>query len=91
MLAPCNDFIKIVAICDRGASQKQQHFRQRIRNPPGLPAILDLREMLKENSHARPRHLLDKYCSHLRAPVPESARPGKHVYTVKTKSPLLTR
>jgi hypothetical protein len=47
MAAPCNDFIKIVAICARCAGQKQQHFRQWESNPPGLPTILDLREYRK--------------------------------------------
>jgi thymidine kinase len=52
MAAPCDDFIKIVAICDCCARQKQQHFRQREGNPPGLPTILDLREMPEENGQA---------------------------------------
>jgi hypothetical protein len=49
MAAPCNDFIKIVAIGDCCAGQKQQHFRQREGHPPGLPTILDLREMPGQN------------------------------------------
>jgi hypothetical protein len=49
MAAPCNDFIKIVAICDRWSGQKQQHFRQREGNPPGLPTIPDLRKLLEGN------------------------------------------
>jgi hypothetical protein len=40
------------AICDRCAGQKQQHFRQREGNPPGLPTILDLRELIEENGQA---------------------------------------
>jgi hypothetical protein len=52
MAAPGNDFIKIVAICDCCAGQKQQQFRQREGNPPGLPTIRDLREMLEENGQA---------------------------------------
>src|SRR6266699_3812351 len=73
MLAPCNDLIKIVAICDSGAGQKQQHFSQRIRNPPWLPAIRKLRELFEENGDPRPRHLLEKNCIHVRAPSRISA------------------
>src|ERR1700757_304458 len=52
MLAPCNDLIKIVAICDSGAGQKQQHFSQRIRNPPWLPAIRKLAVVELADEHA---------------------------------------
>jgi hypothetical protein len=52
MVAPCNDFIKYVAIRNCCASQKQQHSRQREGNPPGLPIIPDLREMIEENGQA---------------------------------------
>jgi hypothetical protein len=52
MLGPRNDFIKIIAICDRAAGQEQQHFRQREGYPPGLPTILDLLEMLEQNGQA---------------------------------------
>jgi hypothetical protein len=52
MMAACDDFIKIVAICDCCTGQKQHHFRQREGNPSRLPTILDLREMLERNGQA---------------------------------------
>src|SRR5579871_3171757 len=73
MLAPCNDVVKIVTSRDGGAGQKQQYFRQRICDPPWLPAIRKPREMLEKNGHPRPRHLLDKNCIHVRAPSRISA------------------
>jgi len=88
MLAPCNDVVNVVTSSDGGASQKQQHFSQRIHNPPWLPAIRKLRELLEENCHPRPRHLVGKDCIHVRAPSRISA-PWNHVHAVKTNFPPL--
>jgi hypothetical protein len=46
MLAPCDDVVEIVTPGDGGAGQKQKDLGEGIYDPPRLPAIVDLREML---------------------------------------------
>jgi len=57
MLAPGDDVVEIITRGDRGAGQKQEDLGKGIHDPPGLPVIVDLREMLQKNRQARPRPL----------------------------------
>jgi hypothetical protein len=45
----------IVAARDRAAHHQEQHLAQRIHDLPGLPRILDLREMIEQRGEARAR------------------------------------
>jgi hypothetical protein len=56
-----------------------------IHHPPGLTVIVDLREMLEEDSQASPRHLLVENRIHGR--TPRIKAPRNHDWRVKTKSP----
>jgi hypothetical protein len=49
-------------------STRAKIFVEQFRNPPGLPVIVDLREMLEEDSQASPRHLLVENRIHGRPP-----------------------
>ena len=40
-LAPLGNQLIVVAVADRAAHHKQQHLRQRMRNPPRLARVLD--------------------------------------------------
>ena len=54
-LAPIDDVVIIVAARDRAAHHQEQHLAQRIHDLPGLPRILDLREMIEQRGEPRAR------------------------------------
>jgi len=53
-LAPIDDVVVIVAARDRAAHRQKQHFAHRIHDLPGLPRILDLREVIEQRAQAWP-------------------------------------
>jgi len=52
-LAPIDDVLVIVAARDRPAHHQEQHLGQRIGDLPGLPRILDLREVIEQQAQPR--------------------------------------
>ncbi len=49
---PGGDALVVVAIGNRSADHQQQHFRQRMRYPPGLSRVLDLPEVIQQRPKA---------------------------------------
>jgi len=47
--APGDDRLEVVAIGDHGAGDQQQHFLQRIGDPPALAVVVDRSEMLQQH------------------------------------------
>jgi hypothetical protein len=47
MFAACNDVVKVVTSNDGSACQEEQQLRKRVGDPPSLPAIRELPEMLR--------------------------------------------
>jgi hypothetical protein len=70
------------AIRDCCAGQKQQHFRQR-EGKPGLPTILDLREVLDEDGQGRPRQSSSRIVSMCASAANQRAE--NHASIVKIK------
>jgi hypothetical protein len=54
VLAPFDDLVEIVACSDRPANGQKQNFRERVRDPPRLPIILDKPEMVQKQPQLRP-------------------------------------
>ena len=50
MLAPGRNIVKIVARCDRGAGEKQQHLGKRIHHTPLFPIISQARKLCQQHS-----------------------------------------
>ena len=52
-MAPVGDVLEVVAGRDRTADHQEQNLRQRMRHPPGLPVVLDQREMVEQQPQPR--------------------------------------
>jgi hypothetical protein len=51
--APIDNIVVIIAAGDRPAYHEEQHLAQWIRNLPGLPCILDHRQMIDQHTQTR--------------------------------------
>jgi hypothetical protein len=51
--APCGDVLVVVAVGDGAADHEQQHFRQRMQDPPNVARVFDVGEVVEQRREAR--------------------------------------
>ena len=57
--SPALDILEVVACANRGASQQQQDFGQRINDPPVLTVVRQARKVPQKQSQTRTWNLLE--------------------------------